>query len=637
MAELPAVTPAATLSIHRDYLEQSSPAWLTNATPARRAQLKSAPAPLPDWYLLASPLQRQTLQEKFLAGFNAQTVLDQAMADVQDIDAFAQPLLVKALQEQFQVQLDVHKTLLLLKKPLEIGAFGIDVGSFEALRMPLLQAALHNFEVSEAEDGAFHESSGFFQQTAAGDNVVAVSTPLTVTQFIGLCRSLDIGTEYQRYLKGHLLPEDAAKDQALRRTFISARKADLAAAAEAAVLKKDIGAADYRMILSVINGDRAPTVGDKQVWFRDLGLLKQRMTGCIAFVISEKYRYADELILYIPHDPFHPLKRFTWPQMQAMFKQRFTARDQPDPGDGTPTAYQRFFSQFVAYADLPAFFNALTEDAPTRPLSAKLAPYTALVNEFAKDFSPFAPFSGYKELPPPAPSPKVPNPDPYLNPVAALFKGRGLWEANPDLWDYLYEHHRDKILADARSHAVPTEDVDARVRSEKIAALLNIGLLVLNTVSMFVPVLGEVMMAVMAGQLLYESFAGSVEWAEGDRQAAKAHLVDVAENVAFLAVMAGVGKAVSVLTAAKPEPLIEGLDPVKLPNGQARLWKPDLKGYESSAAVPATVAPNAQGQYLHEGKTYIRQSGQLYETAFDASISRWRIQHPNDPTAYQPP
>jgi Leucine-rich repeat (LRR) protein len=636
MADLPPASPAATLSIHRDYLEQASPAWLTDATPSRRAQLRDAPAPLPGWYRQATPAQRQTLHDTFTASFTAQTVLDKAMASVQGIEAFAEPLLVKALNEQFKVQLDVHKTLLILRKPLELGLFGITVGSFEVLRIPLLQAALHNFEAGECEAGAFHDTSGFFTRTDAGDDVDSVSTALTVKQFTSLCRSLDIGAQYQRYLKTYLMPTDGIADQVLRHKFIAARKADLAAAAEAALLQKDIEPADYRMLLQVVGGEMQPWIGDKQVWFRDLGLMKKRMTGCVAFVIVEKYRYANELILYIPHDPFHPLKRYTWAQMAAVFKQRFTTRDQPDPGDGSPTAYQRFFSQFVAYGDLPAYFNALTDDAPTQTVGAKLLPYASLLNEWGKGINPFQALTGIKELPPAQPSARVPNPDPFLDPGSILIKGRGLWEDNVNLWDHLYTCHRDKLLADARSHAVPTADVDARVRSEKLAALLNIGLLALNAVSMFVPVLGEVMMVVMAGQLLYTTFEGSIEWAEGDRRAAKAHLVDVAENLAFLAVMAGVGRGLSKLAAAKAAPVIEGLDPVTLPNGQARLWKPDLKGYESPVTLPADTTANAQGQYLHDGKTYIRQSGTLYETAFDSSLGRWRIQHPTDPGAYQP-
>ncbi|WP_338109384.1 hypothetical protein, partial [Pseudomonas edaphica] len=135
------------------------------------------------------------------------------------------------------------------------------------------------------------------------------------------------------------------------------------------------------------------------------------------------------------------------------------------------------------------------------------------------------------------------------------------------------------MIADARAHAVPTEDVDAKARDAKLAHLLEIGMLGLNMVSMFVPVLGEVMMGVMAGQLLYETLEGAIEWGEGDRQAAKAHLIDVAENLAQIAVMAGVGAAVNKFRAAKAEPVLENLSPVTLPNGETRLWKPDLAGY----------------------------------------------------------
>ncbi|WP_254865887.1 NEL-type E3 ubiquitin ligase domain-containing protein [Pseudomonas fluorescens] len=628
--------PAATRSIHRNYLEQATPAWLIDATSARRAQLKKAPAQLPAWFLRATAQQQRALNEKFTASFKQQTVLDKAMARLQDIDAFAEPLLVKALQEQFQVKLDVHQTLLQLHKPVEVEQVGVTFRTYEIMRLPLLQAALHNFEARECEPGAFLASSGFITQGTLAGKTVPVSTLLTVPQFTALCRSLDIGAKYQRYLNDFLRGADPVAEQVMRQRFTRARKADLAASAEQALLTKDIEPADYQMIVSVINGETNPRMGKKQVWFQDLGLMKKRMTGCVAFVICEKYRYADELILYIPHDPHHPLKRYTWPQMQAMFKQRFTARDTPDPGDGSPTAYQRFFSQFVGYGDLPAYFNELNESVPASEAIASKAPYSPLLVSVINGFNPFSAFTPVLDLPPDPPPTQRPNMDPFLNAITLTRKGHGIWADNIDLWDYLFEQHRDKLFADARRHAVPTADVDARVRSEKFAKLLGIGLLALNVVSMFVPVLGEVMMVVMAGQLLYETLEGSIEWSEGDRRAAKAHLVDVAENLAFLAVMAVGGKVLSRVIATQPEPLIEDLDPVALPNGQKRLWRADLAGYESAVTLPADVMANPQGEYQHAGKSYIRQSGKLFEKTLDASLNRWRIRHPTDPQAYQP-
>ena len=638
MAELSTGTPpAATQSIHRDYLEQASPAWLIHATPARRAQLKAAPASLPAWYQHATPQQRRVLNEKFTAGFTAQTVLDKAMARLQDVETFAEPLLVKALHEQFNLQLDVRKTLLQLHKSVEVEQVGVTFRSYEVMRLPLLQAVLHNFEASECERGAFLASSGFITQATAGGETEAVSTSLTVPQFTTLCRTLDIGGQYQRYLATLLHGEDSVAEQVLRQKFCAARKADLAAAAEAALLKKDIEPADYRMINSVIAGEMHPRMGNKQVWFNDLGLMKKRMTGCVAFVICEKYRYVTDLILYIPHDPHHPLKRFTQPQMEAMFKQRFTARDTPDPGDGRPTAYQRFFSQFVDYGDLPAYFNELNESIPAPGSIASRAPYSPLLVAVVNGFNPFAAFNPVVDLPPDAAPTQRPIQTPFLHPITLSREGQGVWSDNVDLWDYLFDQHRAKLIADARAHAVPTAVVDARVRSEKFAKLLNIGLLALNVVSMFVPVLGEVMMVVMAGQLLYETLEGCIEWSEGDRRAAKAHLVDVAENLAFMAVMAAGGKVLSKVIAVKPEPLIEDLHPVALPDGQQRLWRAALQGYESPVTLPADTTANPQGEFHHGGKNYIRLSGKLYEKTFDTDLKRWRIQHPSDPQACTPP
>ena len=626
--------PPISRSLHGDFIEQSIPDWLINATPERLAAFKDAPAEPPPWYRQATLAQRQALHTQTLASFTAQTRLDQAMAGLQSVDAFARPLLVKALKDQFSVELDVDSTFLQLRKAVELGILGIDIASYDVLKLPLLQAALHNFEASECEADTFHESSGFIEQDAADGTFKAVTTPLTVTQFTRLCRRLDIGSQYQAYLKDYLYPKDGVADYVLRDKFIAAQKAALRVAAEIALLKQDIEPRDYRMILSVTGGERLPNVNGKPVWFRDLGLMKHRMTGCVLFVISDKYKYTDEWLLYIPNDPQAPLKRYSGDAMKHAFKQRFTERDAKAPNDGSPTPYQRFFSRFVGYADLPDYFSQLTQATPDPSFAHKAASYAPVFNEIAKGFNPFAVFTGIRDLPPQAPGAREANPDPFLAPVDLPRAGHGLWADNIDLWTYLYDQHRAKAIADARAHAVPTADVDARARSQKFASLLNIGMLLFTGVSMFVPGLGELMLTVMAGQLLYESFEGVLEWSEGDRQAAKAHLLDVAQNLALLAVTAGAGKGLAKLVAAKATPVIENLEPVTLPDGQTRLWKPDLSGYEQTVSLPDHA--NAQGQYRVDGKTFIRIDGKAYEQAWDPAQRRWRIRHPSDASAYQP-
>ena len=624
--------PPASLSIHGPFLEKAIPDWLVNATPQRRAALKSTEASLPDWYLRASPAQRTALQATCIDSFNAQTSLDKAMEGLQDIDTYARPLLVSALKDQLKVELDVDDTYLVLKKPLDIGIFSIEVSHFEVLKLPLLQAALHNFEASECETGAFHASSGFQEKTASLDTFQAITPALTIPQFTTLCRSLDIGAKYQAYLKNYLQPDPVAAEL-LRTTFKTAQKTALRAAAEIALLKQDINRQDYEMLVSVTNGNSQPWEDGKRVGLCDLALMGRQMTGCILFSIGSEYGRTDELILYIPNDPESPLKRCTHTQMAASLKQRFTAREASAPGDVSPTAYQQFFSQFVAYADRPYYFSQFTQNAPSVTAGEKLAAYLPMLNKFSAVL-PLAVLYTPKDLPPVARLEQSPNPDPYLAPDASLRRGPGVW--THDLWDYLFEQHRDKLIADASAHAVPTAEVDAKVRSEKLAKLLDIGLLVLNAASMFVPVLGELMMGAMVARLLSEVGETVHEWQVGDRQAVKAHLIDLAENVITMALMAAGGKVLGKLTAVKPEPVIERMEQVTLPNGETRLWKPDLSGYESAVKLEASSGPNALGEYEVDGKTYIRHEGRAYQKTYDETLQRWRITHPTDQQAYQP-
>lgn len=619
-------------SVHRELLERLTPDWLIQATPERRAAIKNASTNLPDWFQRATIEQQRALQDCFSASFKAQTQLDKTMSGLQTIDAFAAPILVQALKHQFGVEADIHKTFVCLRRALAMGDLEIEVSSFEVMKLTLLQAALHNFEESECEEWAFHRSSGFVKESTTAGTFEVITVDMTATQFLTLCRSLDIGAQYQVYLNDFFHPAEIQRETELREQYIASQKTAMRAAAELALLKKDIEPEDYQMILSVIDGVVHPWQGDKQVWFRDLSVMKRRMVGCVVFSISEQYRYTNEFIVYVPHDPQHPFKRYTTAQMREEFKRQFTARDDSASDDAAPTAHQRFFSQFVAYADQPYYysqFSRQSDDAPADPMRSVWIKAVQLI-------PPFSTVTRIKELPPEPQGKRVPVEDPYLNPFGIIQEGAGLWSANTDLWVYLYEQNRAKAIADARGHAVPTADVDARVRAEKLNHLLELGMLGLNLVSMFVPVLGEIMMTVMAGQLLYESFEGAIEWSEGDRNAAKAHLVDVAENLALIGVMAGVGKGLGKFTAVKPEPVVERLEPIKRSDGQSRLWKPDLSAYQRDITLDDSSGPDARGLHRMNGNTYLRQSGKVYEVSYDETLKKWRINHPTDAQAWRP-
>ncbi|MCU0117507.1 leucine-rich repeat domain-containing protein [Pseudomonas sp. B2M1-30] len=623
-----------TRSIHAARLEQSIPPWLTEAAPSQRAALKKARAPLPDWYRKTTRAQRKAFDDSLAASFSAQSRLGKTMAGLQDIHAFAEPLLTRTLKNLFNVELDVNNTFLHLIQSVDAGIWKIEIGAFEVSRMSLLQAALHNVEEAECEPDAFHRASGFSVKSAQSGQPEAISPAMTVSQFLKTCRVLDIGALYQQYLKNFLYPQDPQTRQNHREQFITAQKTALRAAAEQALLQKDIEPEDYASILTIIAGERQPRQGSKHIWFCDLNLMRHRLTGCVWFAIGEPFKRLDELILYIPDDPQHPLKRYRADQVEPMFRQRFTARDGAVT-DGSPTAYQRFFSRFVAYADRPHYFSQFTQDAPDASLKSRLEPWLLTINNLINGLSPVP--NLFINHFPPAPTPRqVPNDDPFLGVSHLPFKAQSYWDDNIDLWDYLFERHREQMIEDARRYAVPSADIDAKVRKELFARLLDIGMLVLNTVSMFVPVLGEVMMAVMVCQLLGESIEGVIEWSEGDRQAAKAHLLDVAENLLLAGVTAGIGKGVSKWLAVPAEPVIEDLHSVTRADGSSRLHKADLAGYEVTGEFMADAGPDAQGRYELDDRSYIRIDGRVYEQVYDPSLDRWRVRHPVEPQAYRP-
>ncbi|UQS16074.1 leucine-rich repeat domain-containing protein [Pseudomonas sp. HS6] len=624
-----------TRSIHAALLEQSIPDWLTEATSQRRQAMKRTGGALPDWYRKASKQQRKHVHDSYVESFRAQTRLDKTLAGLHDIHTFAKPLLTGLLKERFNVELDVDNTFLQLIQSIRAGIRSTEIGQFEFSKMSLLQAALHNFEASECEAGAFHELSGFLIKSQEPGLLEHIRPAMTVSRFMSACRALDIGGQYQRYLKDFLYARSPEAQQLLREQFIAARKTALRAAAEQALLRKDIEPVDYTSILAIIAGALQPRQGNRRLWFCELSLMRRRLTGCLWLAIGMRHEIPEHQILYIPDDPHHPLKRYRADEVEPMFKQRFTARDGASAEDGRPTVYQRFFSRFMAYADRPYYFSQFTRDASDARFKNKSASWLARVNAWINGMSPL-PNTLVDNVPA---APKInqePEGDPFLAPVNMPFKGLGFWDDNIDPWDYLFTRHCEQMIEDARHYAVPAADVDAAARKTMLSKLLSIGMFALNTVSMLIPVLGEGMMGIMACQLLEESIEGIADWADGDRHAAKEHLVDVAQNLALLGLTAGVAKGLARVRPVDAVPAIEDLHPVTRADGETRLCKADLNGYERAVAFDPDVMPDARGQYEWQGKYYIRLAGKVYEQYYDRTLKRWRIRHPDDPQAYQP-
>ncbi|MDY7530627.1 NEL-type E3 ubiquitin ligase domain-containing protein [Pseudomonas sp. Bout1] len=638
MFDVPTTTAGTLIEDNSDFIQQAIPEWLKQATRQRIDGIKQVNLKKHTWLDRLPADQRHTLNALNEASFSAQLAVDNYLAPLEKLDVFAARLLNAELKKQFNISLDIGGTYLRLYKPLKLGSVGIKAGTFTVMEVSIVQAALHNFEASEAEPEAFDSTSGFTQNLDVSGCAPAISRTLTVPVFIALCRSMDIGGAYQKHLNQILLPAEEGTATRFREAVITSQKAALKAAAYMALLKNDILADDHAMILEVIDGERNPMLGGKPVWFFNLSMVNRSLHGCQVFQPCEKYRYGVDSLVYVPHDRDHPLKRYNSnDELRAELTRQLLAQDTDHAsaveGDTpAPSVNQRFFSQFFAEADKPRFLSRFTELAPgTHPIGDAIVRSPITNNLLGAVLPALGAVAIPQELPPPKPDKRVRADNPKLN-ISVVSKG-GLWAANVDLWADGFEKSRDKMLNDARHRATPTADVDARVRAEKIAQWLEGGLAVFGMVSMFVPVLGELMMAAMAGQLLYETFEGVIEWSDGDKEAARQHLLDVAENLALMALMAGAGKGLQRL--ATP-PLIQELKPVTLPNGTQRLWEPDLTVYGSETTLPDNAPLDELGLHTDDQTSLLPLNGQVFTVKPEADGQSYRIQHPWRQDAYTP-
>lgn len=615
--------------IHFETLKKAIPPVLIKASAKRRAELRETRALLPDWFTKATSSQQQTLKLAIEALHLRQNERDALFDKVQSIETFAKNLLAPELQK-LDEKFDADSTWLRLYAPKSLGIFGLKTEALTVKTLSLLQAALHNFEYDETRPGYYDASSCFISRPDANGHFEPVVTSVSIDAFARLCRRLNIGEQYQRYLKDFLRPPGNRLVEHLLQQINGAwYKQSLHAAACLALIKKDIRQSDYDSLIKVVEGHSVIMDGKKQLRFRGLSIMGLRLTGCVLFVPCEAQRYSNgALIAWIPDDPEHPLKRYpSYQAFQQELTRQLTARPSAGnlgPDAGKPTAYQLFFSRFVAQKDRPYYFRRFTEtvdDGPTRSFIDKWRHHELV--QFGERLVLHADIPAPREFA----VRQAPLTTADFHIIDCNLPGKGLWE-NFELWPVLHESALDQMISDARVIAVPNADEDAKARSERWANYLNIGFIALGAFALVVPGLGELMLLATAGQLLYETFEGAVELSEGDRQAGWAHITDVIENLATAVALAPVFH----FTVS---PFIESLKTVRLPNGKTRLWKADFTPYRFKGSLAQDLARDSRGLFQHEGKTLLRVDEHHYQVSEQAFTGELKVPHPSRPEGLQ--
>lgn len=614
---------------HFKLIKKKIPQYLIDVSPEQRARLKSLSRPVPGWYTAATEAQKNTLNDLIEARVKTQNRLGKTLGHIQPLNDFAKPLLEEALASVGCAALSVTEVYLRVYVP-QADAFGVTTGGYRVKTLSLLQAALHNFELPETKEGYFAPGSAFITRPDELGRFRVVNTALKINDFATLCRTLDLGQQYQQHVQTYLNPSELLSQGILEYRYITHQKAMLKVDAQIALFKGDIDSDDHAVLMRVIAGERQIKTGNQQVWYRYLSVMELTVKGCVVFDLCVKGAWSTAFLVWIPGDPEHPLKKYT---------SFFALRDElvrkltvlPSPVRQTAfTPYQQLLSQFIAHKDRPYYYQRLTElvkDAPEQPWGVEWL-RSEKTRFWINALTPKVSLALTIKPNPHTHQSRVLALHPSINVSIRVMGGENMWE-DIDFWNQQFKDMRGKVLGDARTLALSTADTNANNRAARLSHYLNMGLFAVNLLSMAVPAMGEVMMVVMAGQLLSETIEGLEEWEQGDTQAVWRHISDVLENLATMA--AG---AVAFHVAIAPG--IEKLKAVTLPSGKQRLWSGELRGYEQSIEVAPDSQPDTTGLRRINGQNVLLHEGSTYVLVKDPASGHHRVVHPTRPQAYQP-
>ncbi|MBV4491087.1 hypothetical protein HU760_010835 [Pseudomonas sp. RD9SR1] len=504
------------------------------------------------WYAAASDEDQAHLRQLISARDAGFKSLRGLLEDFKQISEFCKPLLdsglgpdVKADQAQYLHQPFKEYTTLV-----NVPGFDFSLGGDDRyIKRPegppqkrsLLEAALHNFEGTD--------EVGPFDTLTLGPDSDASLPGLEPEAFVNLCRSLDLGRQYQDHLQSiHEGPRKAAIEQ----QWIDASQQALKTEAMIAYLKSLLTLKGRDALVQLCDNESTPRYGEHKLRCWRFSLLGIPIHGVLLLGPDEADQ-TNPCMLYIPQDAQHPLREFASLQKAgAHIRQRLLQTT--------------FRQHLISFAD----------------------------KDHQVEFSRKLEHALFEQ----GTSTRRPKDKPELH-----FKRTRL--AHP-IWQVLYTDHKRRLKATARTIAVPTADADAKARKERLQHWLDAGMNVLNVAAFFVPGLDAAMLGVFAYDLMDSVFTGFEAWEEGDTQQALQQLESLAINAA---VVAGFAAGSSALKASG---FVDALESV-LKGGRERLWHPDMGPYSTSDSLPVGMPTNSEGLYIFDGKSHVWLQGKLYE------------------------
>lgn len=337
-------------------------------------------------------------------------------------------------------------------------------------------------------------------------------------------------------------------------------------ALELAALKGEIGGVEQAAVRAVVSHDHT-----QQLTSAYAGTLK--MLGCVAFdalLIQLRGSEGEDagVVLYMPADAKHPLRHFTG---LAKLNEALAA-------DLLTPAVHRRIGELVQLSERTAFVNKLYKRLSDSEADLELEGQTVEGDVFAA----------------------------------------------------LADAHVDRLCADASMLLVPTAEADKVDAAHRLSRWEGIAMGALGVAGLFVPGLGELLLAQLAVQVTEQTYEGVADWAQGHQHEAAEHLLGVAEVVVVsAATAAGVGL---VARGFSRSAFVDELEPVDVEGGP-RLWAHDLSRYE---ADPGQATLQEDGLYGEGERRFLRIESRYYEVHRPEPHGPWRLRDAARSNGYEP-
>lgn len=518
---------------------------------------------LPAWLKAASPEQLPGLCQALQRSLGLRHQLSATLAGIEGIERFAQQRLEAALQARFQQPFAVNRWKFITgsRQPvINIQPVGAHLTEVVYTDMPLLEAALRNFTAEQASEAGQPRGNRLTSARQGGIK------PPSAIEFAQLCRSLDIGAQYQRHLNSILLAP-AADGQPVSTLLGELQRQQMLVDAYRAQQAGVLNDQELQLVVGLCRDGTPPRLGGDPVVAKRLRLLDCDLEQIVLLEVIDEgllLNTTRRILAYVPGDPHGPWSVFDSLRRLANGLGKRLRSSQ----------YQQFFSRFVRRRDSQRFFSIII------PGYAGLAAF------------------------------------------ANIDLDERMYAYRLPLFETLGAGRIKQIKDDAAMIAVPVADLDRQVQQAHDRRLAAEGLALLNLAGLFIPVVGAGLLALTAWELLTEVYHGVEAWHEGDTQGALEHMMHVATD---LAVMAALGVGVTVARRAwTRSSWVDGLLPERLEDGTTRLGNPRLEQYRSP--LPALKEqPDAQGVYRLGELAWVEMEGHHYPVVQSALDGQWHL------------